>query len=131
MSISVYISVCAVGNVSGDVNHEHKTLTLGQVQSWHTDLGPGGEWSPPGCVARYRLAVVIPYRDRLAHLTVLLAHLLPILKRQQLHFKIFVVEQVSGLVAVLAEVVWGLGVGWVWDGGLGVGVGWGLSLIHI
>ncbi|XP_076445703.1 uncharacterized protein LOC143283381 isoform X2 [Babylonia areolata] len=87
-----------VGNVSGDVDHEHKTLTLSQVRARHGgDLAPGGEWSPPDCLARYRLAVIIPYRDRLAHLTVLLAHLLPILKRQQLHFRIFVVEQFGNL----------------------------------
>ncbi|XP_076445701.1 uncharacterized protein LOC143283381 isoform X1 [Babylonia areolata] len=87
-----------LGNVSGDVDHEHKTLTLSQVRARHGgDLAPGGEWSPPDCLARYRLAVIIPYRDRLAHLTVLLAHLLPILKRQQLHFRIFVVEQFGNL----------------------------------
>ncbi|XP_070189948.1 uncharacterized protein [Littorina saxatilis] len=83
-----------IGNVSADINAEHKTLAFAQVMDWNTDLNPGGEWSPKDCVARYRLAIVIPYRDRLAHLTVLLAHLLPILKRQQLHFRIFVVEQV-------------------------------------
>ncbi|KAK7494836.1 hypothetical protein BaRGS_00013963, partial [Batillaria attramentaria] len=85
------------GNVSGDVNKEHETLTMSQLMLWHPDLMPGGEWRPLECVARYRLAVIIPYRDRLAHLTVLLAHLLPILKRQQLHFRIFVVEQEGNL----------------------------------
>ncbi|XP_070189947.1 beta-1,4-N-acetylgalactosaminyltransferase bre-4-like isoform X2 [Littorina saxatilis] len=82
-----------LGNVSSNVNAEYRTLKLNQVMARNTDLNPGGEWSPKDCVARYRLAIVIPYRDRLAHLTVLLAHLLPILKRQQLHFRIFVVEQ--------------------------------------
>lgn len=85
------------GNVSSDVTKEHETLTMSQLILWHPDLAPGGEWRPLDCVARYRLAVIIPYRDRLAHLTVLLAHLLPILKRQQLHFRIFVVEQDGNL----------------------------------
>ncbi|XP_070189945.1 beta-1,4-N-acetylgalactosaminyltransferase bre-4-like isoform X2 [Littorina saxatilis] len=86
-----------LGNVSSNVNAEYRTLKLNQVMARNTDLDPGGEWSPKDCVARYRLAIVIPYRDRLAHLTVLLAHLLPILKRQQLHFRIFVVEQYGRL----------------------------------
>ncbi|XP_025096876.1 beta-1,4-N-acetylgalactosaminyltransferase bre-4-like [Pomacea canaliculata] len=85
------------GNVSADVNREHETLTLSEVMAAHPDIRAGGEWQPSDCVARYRVAVVIPYRDRLAHLTVLLAHLLPVLKRQQLHFRVFVVEQYGTL----------------------------------
>jgi N-terminal region of glycosyl transferase group 7 len=54
----------------------------------------GGEWRPPGCTAITRLAVIIPCRDRDQHLRILLRHLIPILQRQQVHFRIFVVEQV-------------------------------------
>ena len=86
--------VLAVGNVSSNINDEHESLSLDLVQAWNRDVMDGGEWKPDVCVARYRVAVIIPYRDRLAHLTVLLGHLLPMLKRQQLHFRIFVVEQV-------------------------------------
>jgi len=55
----------------------------------------GGEWHPPDCRANTRLAVVIPCRDRDAHLRVMLRHLYPILQRQLAHFRIFVVEQVG------------------------------------
>ena len=54
----------------------------------------GGEWKPASCVARYRMAVIIPFRDRDAHLIALLRHLIPLLQRQMIHFRIFVVEQV-------------------------------------
>jgi len=54
----------------------------------------GGEWKPANCVARYHMAVIIPFRDRDYNLKALLRHLIPILRRQFLHFRIFVVEQV-------------------------------------
>jgi hypothetical protein len=61
----------------------------------HYDVSPGGHWSPHHCIARQRLAVIIPFRDREAHLPVLLQVLHPMLQRQQIDYTIFVVEQVS------------------------------------
>lgn len=54
----------------------------------------GGEWQPADCVARYHMAIIIPFRDRDFHLKALLHHIIPILRRQLIHFRIFVVEQV-------------------------------------
>jgi len=45
-----------------------------------------------GC--RYHMAVIIPFRDRDSQLIALLRHLIPLLQRQTIHFRIFVVEQV-------------------------------------
>ena len=47
----------------------------------------GGFYAPPDCRAAQRLAIVIPFRDREQHLTILLNHLLPILIRQRREFK--------------------------------------------
>ncbi|KAI5732833.1 hypothetical protein M8J76_004660 [Diaphorina citri] len=66
------------------------------VPSWDDEIPHvlfGGEWKPPHCISRDLVAVVIPYRDRKSHLITLLHHLHPILQRQMLHYKIFVVEQ--------------------------------------
>lgn len=59
----------------------------------------GGSWSPPAslCSPRYRVAIIIPYRDRKEHLSLLLAHLHPLLQLQLLSYTIYVVEQVSPL----------------------------------
>lgn len=57
------------------------------------DVRSGGEWSPRDCVPRTRVAVIIPCRDRESHLRVLLRHLFPVLKRQMIHFRVFVVDQ--------------------------------------
>ena len=60
---------------------------------------PGGQWAPPDCRSHHQIAVIIPYRDRHHQLLVLLAHLHPILQKQQLDYRIFVIEQVQNLVA--------------------------------
>ena len=61
------------------------------------DIRKGGEWSPlqhHGCRPAHKVAVIIPFRDRLRHLQTLLKTLIPILKAQRIHFRVFVVEQV-------------------------------------
>jgi hypothetical protein len=54
----------------------------------------GGEWMPRRCLARHKVVVVVPYRDRAAHLLALLKELHALLQSQDLHYKIVVAEQV-------------------------------------
>ncbi|CAG9857087.1 unnamed protein product [Phyllotreta striolata] len=56
-------------------------------------LRPGGRWSPENCRAPKRVALVVPFRCRGEHLLLFLQHMHPFLKRQQLDYRIFVVEQ--------------------------------------
>ena len=67
-----------VGNLS--------TSKCGNVQ-------PGGWWKPQ-CIARRKVAILVPFSNRHEQLIVFLNHIHPILQRQQLHYRIFVVEQV-------------------------------------
>ncbi|ESO99416.1 hypothetical protein LOTGIDRAFT_113306, partial [Lottia gigantea] len=53
----------------------------------------GGRFKPNTCKADQKVAIVIAYRDRRKHLLDFLYNILPMLKRQQLDFTIFVVEQ--------------------------------------
>ena len=53
-----------------------------------------GGWWEPSCIARKKVALLVPYRNRNMQLQVFLNHIHPILQRQQLHYRIFVVEQV-------------------------------------
>ncbi|KAL5005739.1 hypothetical protein ScPMuIL_016897 [Solemya velum] len=53
----------------------------------------GGHWKPQGCVSWQKVAIVIPYRDRDQHLKILLSHLHPMLNRQKIEYRIFVIEQ--------------------------------------
>jgi len=57
----------------------------------------GGFYEPPDCVARSRVAIIIPHRARELHLRALLWHIHPILQRQQLAYKIYVVHQAGEL----------------------------------
>ncbi|KAK2145156.1 hypothetical protein LSH36_698g00029, partial [Paralvinella palmiformis] len=70
-------------------------LTWDNVAVANPEIQPGGAWSPRRCVARHRVAIIIPYRDREQHLITLLYYLHPVLQRQQLDYRIYVVEQVS------------------------------------
>ena len=54
----------------------------------------GGRWAPASCVARQKLAIIIPFRDRDQHLLTMLSVLHPMLQKQLIDYTIFVVEQV-------------------------------------
>lgn len=57
-----------------------------------SDLKLGGQWSPSSCIARYRVAVIVPFRDRDYNLQLFLAHMHPFLSKQQLEYGIYLVE---------------------------------------
>ncbi|XP_042223301.1 uncharacterized protein LOC121867457 [Homarus americanus] len=67
--------------------------SLQEQEGSHPELEPGGRFRPAECRARHRVAIIIPYRDRIKHLSVFLYHLHPILQRQQIDYAIYVVEQ--------------------------------------
>ncbi|NP_001088777.1 beta-1,4-galactosyltransferase 3-like 1 L homeolog [Xenopus laevis] len=67
--------------------------TLKRVQQKNRYVKPGGYFSPRHCFGRYRTAVIIPHRNREAHLRTLLYYLHPFLQRQQLHYALFIVHQ--------------------------------------
>ncbi len=56
-------------------------------------LEMGGIYKPHGCEARHRVAIIIPFKNRLLNLNLFIYHMHPILQRQQLEYRIFVVEQ--------------------------------------
>jgi len=56
------------------------------------------------CTSRQTVAIIIPFRNRHSHLRVLLRHLLPILQRQQIEYRVYVVELVSMLAQLISHV---------------------------
>lgn len=52
-----------------------------------------GRFKPVNCLPRHRLAIIIPYKNRLDQLKYFLNHMHPFLQNQQLEYQIFVVEQ--------------------------------------
>lgn len=66
---------------------------LSVIEVKFTDVKPGGKGSPSNCKPRYKVAIIIPYRDRPQHLQTLLYNLHPMLLKQQIDYQIFIVEQ--------------------------------------
>ncbi|KAK3542161.1 hypothetical protein QTP86_016441 [Hemibagrus guttatus] len=57
----------------------------------------GGHWKPKDCRPRWKVAVLIPFRNRHEHLPILFQHLAPMLQRQRLQFAFYVIEQLYSL----------------------------------
>ncbi|CAF3241607.1 unnamed protein product [Rotaria socialis] len=70
-----------------------KTFSLTSNSSYHTDVQFGGYYQPKACLARHKVAIIVPYRDRWDILTHFLFHTHQILQRQQLDYRIYVCEQ--------------------------------------
>ncbi|XP_077982280.1 beta-1,4-galactosyltransferase 6-like isoform X2 [Glandiceps talaboti] len=56
---------------------------------------PGGLWIPKECKPKWKVAIIIPFRDRHEHLPNLIRHLVPMLMTQRLEFGVFVIEQAN------------------------------------
>ncbi|XP_005057543.1 PREDICTED: beta-1,4-galactosyltransferase 5 [Ficedula albicollis] len=77
-----------------DVNMSEITMEdIHQFFSRDPSIKLGGHWKPSDCLPRWKVAILIPFRNRYEHLPVLLRHLIPMLQRQRLQFAFYVVEQ--------------------------------------
>ena len=56
-------------------------------------LKTGGTYKPKDCGARYKIAIIVPFRDREEYLRLFLGFMHPFLQRQQLDYTLFLVEQ--------------------------------------
>jgi len=72
-----------------------KIPLINELELQHSDLHIGGSWQPSDCIARHRVAIIVPFRDRKEHLRVFLTFIHPMLQRQHLQYTVFIAEQVS------------------------------------
>ena len=70
-----------------------ETLNLTELKKELPFIYNGGWWKPEHCIPRHRVAVIVPFRDRDQHLYIFLRHLHNILKRQELSYRILIIEQ--------------------------------------
>ncbi|XP_033858359.3 beta-1,4-galactosyltransferase 3 [Acipenser ruthenus] len=68
-------------------------LSLSQIAERNPLVSLGGMYQPPSCQALHHTALIVPYRNRPAHLRTLLYHIHPFLQRQQLHYRVYIVHQ--------------------------------------
>lgn len=66
-----------------------------EMEKKFTHIMLGGRFKPKDCLARHRVAILIPYRDREDHLRVFLYNMHQMLPRQQIDYGIFVIEEVG------------------------------------
>jgi hypothetical protein len=93
-----------VGRFAVNVN---RLVNVDDVVKENPQLKPGGFFSPSDCQPRDKVAIVIPFRDREAHLSIFLHYMVPVLRRQLLQFKIYVIEQAGNCsinIAVLRNI---------------------------
>ncbi|CAD5206439.1 unnamed protein product [Bursaphelenchus okinawaensis] len=65
---------------------------INKVYPWLED---GGRGHPDECKARHRVAIIVPYRNREKQLRILLHNLHSLLKKQNIDYAIFIIEQVE------------------------------------
>ncbi|CAM4887419.1 unnamed protein product [Rotaria socialis] len=70
-----------------------ENFTLESMSMYHTDVQLGGYYHPKVCLARHKVAIIVPYRDRWSILRKFLYHMHEVLQRQQLDYRIYVCEQ--------------------------------------
>lgn len=91
-----HLCPCIPGGLVGIVLiDQSKNTTLDELESSLSFLRERGRWRPRECVARQRLAIIIPYVDRERHLRIFLNHMHRFLQRQLLDYSIFVIEQLA------------------------------------
>ncbi|XP_067633852.1 beta-1,4-N-acetylgalactosaminyltransferase bre-4 [Eurosta solidaginis] len=59
-------------------------------------LKTGGAFEPNDCIPNHHVAIVVPFRDRYAHLAVFLRNIHPFLMKQHIAYRIFLIEQTNG-----------------------------------
>ena len=62
-----------------------------------SSLSLGGKWEPADCESVFKLALIVPHRDRYNNLVRFMRHMHPFLMSQQVAYKIYVTEPVRGI----------------------------------
>ena len=70
-----------------------ETPTSDKMEEHFSALEPGGRHKPKECLSRSKVAIIVPIRDREENLRTFLYNIHQFLKRQQLYYGIYVVEQ--------------------------------------
>uniref|UniRef100_H2ZBZ8 Beta-1,4-galactosyltransferase n=1 Tax=Ciona savignyi TaxID=51511 RepID=H2ZBZ8_CIOSA len=76
-----------------DVSFGHVAPEMKKMEGDNPLVKDGGHYKPPYCKALSKVAVIIPYRDRVEHLHYFLEYMHPTLQRQQLDYAIYIINQ--------------------------------------
>ncbi|KAJ0064174.1 hypothetical protein NL108_001468, partial [Boleophthalmus pectinirostris] len=84
-------------SMMGRIEVNMSEVSLEEVERSLLEVQPGitmgGYWKPQDCLPRWKVAILVPFRNRHEHLPILLRHLVPVLQKQRLQFAFYVIEQ--------------------------------------
>ncbi|CAN7982298.1 unnamed protein product [Ixodes pacificus] len=80
-------------NLVGPIKVLQQAPSLEEIEKNFTHVMLGGRFKPKECLARHRVAILVPYRNREKQLNVFLHNMHQFLPRQQIDYGIFVIEQ--------------------------------------
>ena len=83
------------GGLQGKVRVAERVVRLPQLEASNHTVLAGGEWRPDYCRSQHNVAIIVPFRNRMAQLLVFLNHMHPFLQRQELHYRMYVINQVG------------------------------------
>ena len=63
----------------------------------HLPINTGGLSFPKECKARFKVAIIVPYRNRETNLKIFLRHMHPFLIKQQLDYGIYLIEPIQNI----------------------------------
>ncbi|XP_060600772.1 beta-1,4-N-acetylgalactosaminyltransferase bre-4-like [Ruditapes philippinarum] len=72
-------------------------MTWTNLEKTIKNVAPGGRYMPGGCTSQWKVAIIVPYRDRENHLKMFVKNMHPFLQQQQIYYGIFVIEMPPGL----------------------------------
>lgn len=70
-------------------------VTDDQLADLASAVSPGGSWSPHNCRSKYRVNIIVPYRNRSGQLRTFIHYAHRFLQRQQIDYTIVIVQQVD------------------------------------
>jgi len=78
---------------AGPITVLYDSPSFEELEKLFPMLELGGHYRPQECQPRDRVAIIVPFRNRIEHLRTFLFNLHPLLQHQQLDYGIFVIEQ--------------------------------------
>ncbi|RNA23369.1 beta-1-4-N-acetylgalactosaminyltransferase bre-4-like, partial [Brachionus plicatilis] len=100
---NVQLGICPLipPNLGARIQIDYTNRTIAELEHLiaknQPDLEVGGKWKPKECMSRNKVALIVPYRDRLLNLQLFLNHMHPFLKKQQIEYGIYLVEPVENI----------------------------------
>lgn len=91
------ISSCPIAQIDDQKRliNVQKVVSSKQLDIIKQLVSSGGEWMPKDCLSEHHTAIIVCYRNRTEHLQTFLYHIHSFLQKQNIHYKIYVIEQTN------------------------------------